>query len=55
MQLLMAIIINGLNVISGGLKIRFVDSHTMLECVHAPLHILYGWEIIANRHCSTFS
>ena len=33
----MAIIIKGLNVISGGLKIIFDDSHTILECLHAPL------------------
>ena len=51
----MATIINGLNVISGGLKISFVDSNTMLESLHAPLDFLYGWEIIANRHYNSFS
>ena len=49
MQMLMAITINGLNVISGGLKISFVDSHTMFEYLHAPLDFLYGWETIGNR------
>ena len=51
----MATIINGLNVISGGLKISFVDSHTMLESLHAPLDFLYGRDIIANRHYNSFS
>ena len=51
----MAILINGVTVISEGLKISFVDSHTMLECLHAPLDFLYGWEIIANKHYNSFS
>ena len=55
MQVLMAILINGLNVIPGGLKISFVDSHTMLECLHAPLDFPCGWEIIANKHYNSFS